>query len=97
MLGRTDIGVAIMRRMIRQGIRAVQAGKNPPSLPRNAEGRIPTMAGDVIVRCPTSNSDDLAVQRDVGRRVGEVVAATRTLPHGERQAEIERRMRASLA
>ncbi len=96
MLGRTDTGVAMMRRMIRQGIRAVQAGKEPPTLPRNAEGRIPTMAGDVILRYPISNSDDLAVQRDVGRRVGEVVAATRPLPHGERQAEIERRMRALL-
>ena len=68
-----------------------------PGLPRNIEGRIPTMAGDVILRYPVSNSDDLAVQRDVGLRVGETVAATRALPHGERQAEIQRRMRALLA
>jgi hypothetical protein len=53
------------------------------------------MAGDVILRHPISNTDDLAVQREVGRRVGEIVAATRPLPHGERQAEIERRMRAA--
>jgi hypothetical protein len=64
-------------------------------LPRNADGRIPTMAGDVILRRPISNADDLALQRDFGRRVGEIVAATRPLPHGERQAEIERRMRAA--
>jgi nitrite reductase/ring-hydroxylating ferredoxin subunit len=95
MLGRTDTGVAILRRMLRHGIRAVQSGKDLPGLPRNAEGRIPTMAGDVILRRPISNVDDLALQRDVGRRVGEIVAATRPLPHGERQAEIERRMRAA--
>jgi hypothetical protein len=63
-------------------------------LPRNVAGQIPTMAGDVIIRHPVSNSDDVAVQRDIGRRVGDVVAATGALPHGERQAEIERRMRA---
>jgi hypothetical protein len=54
------------------------------------------MAGDVIIRHPISNSDDVAVQRDIGRRVGEVVAATQALPHGERQVEIERRLRAML-
>jgi len=94
MLGRTDTGVAILRRMLRHGIRAVQSGQDLPGLPRNAAGHIPTMAGDVILRRPISNTDDLAVQREVGRGVGEVVAATRSLPHGERQAEIERRMRA---
>jgi hypothetical protein len=81
--------------MLRHGIRAVQSGKGPPALPRNSAGQIPTMAGDVILRHPISNTDDLAVQREVGRRVGEIVAATRPLPHGERQAEIERRMRAA--
>jgi nitrite reductase/ring-hydroxylating ferredoxin subunit len=95
-LGKTDTGVAMLRRMIRRGIRAVQEGKALPHLPKNADGLIPTMAGDVIIRHPISNSDDVAVQRDIGRRVGEVVAATSSLPHGARQAEIERRMRAML-
>ena len=95
-LGKTDTGVAMLRRMIRRGIRAVQEGKPLPHLPKNADGLIPTMAGDVIIRHPISNSDDVAVQRDIGRRVGEVVAATTSLPHRERQAEIERRLRAML-
>jgi hypothetical protein len=86
----------MLRRMVRRGIRAVKEGKDLPRLPKNADGLIPTMAGDVIIRHPISNSDDVAVQRHVGRRVGEVVAATVALPHGERQAEIERRMRAML-
>jgi nitrite reductase/ring-hydroxylating ferredoxin subunit len=93
-LGSTDTGVAIMRGMLRHAIRAVEAGKDLPALPRNEAGQIPTMAGDVIVRQPISNTDDLALQRDVGRYVGEVVAETRRLAHGKRQAEIERRMRA---
>src|SRR5262249_32386639 len=71
-LGRTDAGVAMLRRLLRRGIRAVQAGEALPALPRNAAGQIPTMAGDVILRYPISNSDDVAVQREIGRRVGEV-------------------------
>ena len=95
-LGKTDAGVAMLRRMIRRGIRAVREGKALPRLPKNADGLIPTMAGDVIIRRPISNSDDVAVQRDIGRRVGEVVAATQALPHRDRAAEIERRLRAML-
>jgi nitrite reductase/ring-hydroxylating ferredoxin subunit len=93
-LGTTDTGVAIMRRMLRRGIQSVQSGRKLPALPRNTAGQIPTMAGDVIIRHPVSNTDDLAVQREIGRRVGEVVTSTCALPHGERQAEIERLMRA---
>lgn len=95
-LGRTDTGVAILRRMLRQGIQIVRDGRDLPTLPQNALGHIPTMAGDVIIRHPTSNADDLAVQRFVGRRAGEIVAATRALAHKDRQAEIERLMRAAL-
>jgi len=93
-LGKTDTGVAVMRRMLRHGIERIQSGKELSMPTRNAAGQIPTMAGDVIMRRPVSNADDLAVQQDFGRRAGEIVAATRALPHGERQAEIERRMRA---
>ena len=94
-LGVTDTGVAVLRRLLRLGIDAVRSGRAPPTLSRNQAGQIPTMAGDVILRHPLSNLDDAAVQRRVGRRVGEVVLATRALPHGERQAEIERLMRSA--
>ena len=93
-LGLTDTGVGMMRGMLRRGIRAVAAGDGLPTFPRNEVGWIPTMAGDVIIRHVASNSDDRALQREIGRSVGEVVTATRALPHGQRQIEIERRMRA---
>jgi nitrite reductase/ring-hydroxylating ferredoxin subunit len=96
-LGSTDKGVAMLRRGLRRAIRAVAAGEDPPRAKPNADGTIPSFAGDVIVRVPKSNVDDEALQREVGRLVGRVVAETLPMPAATRQAEIERRVRAGLA
>ena len=63
----------------------------------NADGRVPTYSGDVIVKVAKSNVDDVALQRAVGRTVGRIVHETLPLPEAERPAEIERRVRAALA
>ena len=96
-LGSTDKGVAMLRRGLRRAIRAVAEGRDPPQLSPNADGLIPTFAGDVIVRVPRSNADDAAIQREVGRIVGQAVLATLPLAAAARAAEIERRVRAGLA
>ena len=96
-LGSTDKGVAMLRRGLRRAIRAVAEGEDPPRAKPNADGTIPSFAGDVIVRVPKSNVDDEALQREVGRLVGRVVAETLPMPAATRQAEIERRVRAGLA
>jgi hypothetical protein len=51
----------------------------------------------VIVRVAKSNSDDVGMQRDVGRLVGRIVVETLPLAAAERPREIERRVRAALA
>jgi len=96
-LGTTDIGVAMLRRGLKHWIRAVKDGKTVPRPALNADGHVPTYSGDVIVRVPVSNSDDVAVQRRVGRIVGTIVVDTLPLPAADRPAEIERRVRAALA
>lgn len=96
-LGTTDGGVARYRTMLRKAIQAVGAGENPPVPATNADGHIPTLAGDVIVRIPPSNSDDRKLQRDFGRCVGEIVKATLPLPAADRAAEIEAQVRALIA
>jgi hypothetical protein len=83
--------------MLREAIRALAAGHEPPQLRAGPDGQVPTMAGDVIVRVPTSNGDDVALQRSMGRQVGAVVRDTLDLARAERRAEIERRVRALLA
>ncbi|MBI1774098.1 MAG: Rieske 2Fe-2S domain-containing protein [Proteobacteria bacterium] len=96
-LGKTDTGVAMYRRMLRRSIRAVAAGEALPKPEKNADGLVASMAGDVIVAHPISNADDEAVQREMGHKVGEVVASTLKISHGDRQREIESGVRALLA
>ena len=95
-LATTDKGVALYRRMLRQAIRNLAAGDEPPQLRAGPDGRVPTMAGDVIVRVPVSNGDDAELQRTVGREVGRIVYETMELERAARRAEIERRVRAWL-
>ena len=96
-LASTDKGVAMLRRGLRRAIRAVAEGQEPPRPKLNADGRVPTYSGDVIVKVAKSNVDDVALQRAVGQTVGRIVHETLPLPEAERPAEIERRVRAALA
>jgi nitrite reductase/ring-hydroxylating ferredoxin subunit len=91
-LGSTDRGVIAYRKLLRQAIRATANSASLPQPELNADGVIPTMAGDVIVAVPEAD-DDTALQREAGRIVGEVVAGTLPLSWDERPLEIERRVR----
>ena len=95
-LGYTDTGVAMLRRALREGIRAVQEGNDPPLMAPTAFGTIPTQCGDVIVHVGEM-SEDRELQGEIGRIIGQIVAETEELPFRERQAEIEKRLRAHLA
>jgi len=95
-LSSTDAGVARYRRMLRQAIRALANGQEPTQPKLNADGHIPTMAGDVIVNVPLSNHDDRALQRMVGEKVGDAVRATLPLAASERDQRIEELVRESL-
>ena len=91
-LATTDKGVALYRRMLRKAIRNLAAGDEPPQLRTGPNDLVPTMAGDVIVRVPASNEDDIALQRTVGRAVGRIVFETMDLERPARRVEIERRV-----
>ncbi len=95
-LGKTDTGVAMLRTMLRRAIRAVTNGKEPVRQKKNADGLIPTMSGDVIVKVLKLNIDDHQQQKQFGRKIGAIVAETMPLSHGERQFEIERRVRSMM-
>jgi nitrite reductase/ring-hydroxylating ferredoxin subunit len=85
-LGKTDTGVAMLRRLLRRNIRALAAGKPIPALPRRADGLIPSMAGDVIFAAPRAAGDP-ALQQAWGRRIGAAVAESLLLA-AERRAYI---------
>ncbi|MSP68286.1 MAG: aromatic ring-hydroxylating dioxygenase subunit alpha [Alphaproteobacteria bacterium] len=87
-LARSDVGVALIRKGVRQGIRRLKSGKDPIRRGAAPFGAIPTLSGDVIFRArPGSNTapDEL---RRWGTLVGTAVADTLHLPHAERQAAI---------
>ena len=96
-LGTTDKGVALYRRMLRQAVRDLADGKEPPPHRRGPDGRVPTMAGDVIVRVPPTNRDDIELQRVMGREIGRIVHETMDLERAARRSEIERRVRDRIA
>ena len=90
-LATTDKGVAMYRRMLRQAVRDLAAGREPPQPAPRANGAVPTMAGDVIVRVPPTNRDDAELQRIAGRenranRPRHNRSRTRGAPCGDRTA-----------
>ena len=70
-LGATDRGITMLRKMVREGIRAVQRGEDPRNLVRE-EGKCQlTYSGDTILRIPQTGTqeEDLLLLRKTGRRV----------------------------
>ena len=92
-LATTDKGVALYRRMLRRAVRDLAAGNEPAQLDPGPNGQVPTMAGDVIVRAPATNRDDIELQRTMGREIGRIVNETMDLERSARRMEIERRVR----
>jgi phenylpropionate dioxygenase-like ring-hydroxylating dioxygenase large terminal subunit len=72
-LGTTDRGVAMLRRMLRKGIREVQNGQDPAFLCREEGKLLLTYANDTVVRIPHAGDAeaDKALLRDTGRKVVE--------------------------
>lgn len=95
-LGQTDVGVARYRRLLRTAIRQVEDGGEIAVPDRNADGLVPTMAGDVIVKAATL-PDDPQVNRDVSRKIGAIIESTLPLSAAQRSAVIERQVRQALA
>ena len=65
-LGHTDRGVSMMRKMLREGIRAVAGGQDPRGLHRNLDGPIPTYGNDTVMRvapAPTAHADAALLRR----------------------------------
>ena len=73
-LGNTDRGVVMMRRLIRQGIKDVQEGRDPLGIVRDgANGVIPTLCQDTVLPIPpaATSEEDAVLMREVGRKVAE--------------------------
>jgi nitrite reductase/ring-hydroxylating ferredoxin subunit len=67
----TDRGVIMLRKILRDGIRAVEAGETPRELGLKTGQTIPTFCQDTVVRAPAAGSaaEDRERLRQIGRRV----------------------------
>jgi len=73
-LGTTDRGVSMLRRVVRNGIRAVATGREPNPVRGEAQGPISTYCQDSVVRVPRrANRNDELVLRDIGRAIARIV------------------------
>jgi nitrite reductase/ring-hydroxylating ferredoxin subunit len=72
-LGSTDRGIVMMRRMLREGIRAVAAGSDPKGIDDSMRAPIPTYCNMALVRVPPANDPetDRKLIRQTGRKVAE--------------------------
>lgn len=70
-LATSDLGVVQFRRLIRQGIQAVQRGEDPPGIVRTPGQIIPTYAQDTVLHIPPAptQEEDTQLLREVGRKV----------------------------
>jgi hypothetical protein len=69
----TDGGVLGFRQMIREGIAAVQAGRDPLGVTRDPATRVRTRTQNTLIRVPRAAAphDDLALLEATGRRIAE--------------------------
>ena len=72
-LATSDRGVVMLRRMLRNGIRAVQRGEDPFGILREPVARIPTYAQNTILRIPPAPTPQ--ADRELLRKVANDVMA----------------------
>jgi phenylpropionate dioxygenase-like ring-hydroxylating dioxygenase large terminal subunit len=71
-LGTTDRGISMLRRQIRDGIKAVKDGKDPVGLFREGHNAVvPTYCNNTVVRIPAAATEeaDKKLMRETGRRL----------------------------
>lgn len=86
----TDRGVGMMRKLVRDGIRAVRDGAAFTSLPAKVSGVVPTFTQDsVIKRPPLEGYDDDKVIREYGKRYGQIVIESAKVNPEDRKAYLQ--------
>jgi nitrite reductase/ring-hydroxylating ferredoxin subunit len=82
-LNRSDRGVVMLRRLVRENIRAVAEGRPFKAL-NGGNAVINTYTQDTVLTVPETGDDDRALRRRAGQHVGRLVIDTGELPFAER-------------
>ena len=65
--------MAMLRRLIRRGIRAVKAGKPFTSPPRHSNRLIPSYTSESVLHIPPGIGEERALMRERGQKVVDVM------------------------
>lgn len=98
-LGRTDRGIAMLRRMIRRGIEEVQAGE-PITLPQRYpdDAVVPTYNIELVYTVPGGPDEDpRALTARFGQRVADIVIGSREIGPVERRPAVDAGIRGMVA
>lgn len=87
-LGKTDEGIAMLRRKLRRDIRTVARGENIAQVAGTAQNPFPTYGGDTVLRVAKSN-DDEGLMKSLQKQVAEIYFAHDHLLGEERSAKIK--------
>ena len=93
----SDKGVAMVRRQIRRGIRAVQEGKPLTAPRRYPNGVVPTHNAEIILGVPSAGGNDKKLIEAFGRRTCELIIQSSDVPPGERHRRVEQEVREMIA
>ena len=80
-----DLGVAMLRRLVRRGIRAVKAGKPYTSPPRRSNRLIPTYTSDAVLHLPAVDAEERDLMRELGRKVVDIMLTSDHLEPVDRE------------
>ena len=81
-----DRGVALLRQVLRENIRALAAGGDYMAPTRQGQAVIPTYTQDTVWTIPRREGDDRALLREAGARVAALVCESAALAPGPREA-----------
>lgn len=86
----SDRGVAMLRAMVRQGIRAVKTDRKFAALPRKFNSTIPTFTQDTIITKAAVNGNDRKLMQKFGRDIAKVVLDSGNLTPEDRVKAVEK-------
>jgi nitrite reductase/ring-hydroxylating ferredoxin subunit len=89
-----DIGVAMLRRLVRRGIRAVKAGKPFKSPPKSSNRMIPTYTSDSVLHIPPRNGAERELMRELGRKVADTMLESDHLDPAGREKHFTKELEA---
>jgi hypothetical protein len=87
-LGKTDEGIAMLRRKLRRDIRSVARGEKIAQIAGTPQNPYPTYGGDTVLRVAKSN-DDEGLMKALQKQVAEIYFAHDHLKGEERSAKIK--------